>query len=69
MPKKFFSILFYSGVIVVCILFLPSLIMPKNIVIFGGKLLGYWSKFCLKFFLSVEIKIIGEENILNKENL
>ena len=67
MPKKFFSILFYSGVIIVCILFLPSLIMPKNIVIFGGKLLGYWSKFCLKFFLSVGIKIIGEENILNKE--
>ena len=67
MNKKIFSIVFYSGVILVCIIFLPSLIMPKNIVIFGGKLLGYWSKFCLKFFLSAKIEIIGKENILNNE--
>ena len=65
--KKIFSIVFYSGVILVCIIFLPSLIMPKSIVIFGGKILGYWSKFCLKFFLSTKINIIGKENILNNE--
>ena len=67
MSKKIFSIIFYSGVILVCILFLPSLIMPKNITIFGGKILGYWSKFCLKFFLSAEIIITGKENLLNSE--
>ena len=67
MNKKIFLIIFYSGVILVCIIFLPSLIMPKNIVIFGGKLLGYWSKFCLKFFLSAKIEIIGKENILYNE--
>ena len=67
MSKKIFSIIFYSGVILVCILFLPSLIMPKNITIFGGKILGHWSKFCLKFFLSAEIIITGKENLLNSE--
>ena len=68
MSKKFFLIIFYSGVILVCILFLPSLIMPKNVTIFGGKLLGYWSYFCLRFLLSTKIVITGEENILKNEN-
>ena len=68
MSKKLFSIIFYSCVILVCILFLPSLIMPKNITIFGGKLLGHWSRFCLKFFLSTDIIVKGKENILNNEN-
>ena len=67
MTKKLFSIFFYSGVILVCIVFLPSLLMPKSIAIFGGKILGHWSKFCLKLFLSTKIEIIGEENILNSE--
>ena len=67
MTKKLFSIFFYSGVILVCIIFLPSLFMPKNIAIFGGKILGHWSKFCLKLFLSTKIEIIGKENILNSE--
>ena len=67
MSKKTFSIIFYSGVVFVCIIFLPSLIMPKSISIFGGKLLGHWSRFCVKFFLSTEIKIVGKENISSKE--
>ena len=67
MTKKLFSIFFYSGVILVCIVFLPSLFMPKNIAIFGGKILGHWSKFCLKLFLSTKIEIIGKENIFNSE--
>ena len=67
MSKTSFSIIFYSGVILVLIIFLPSLMMPKSISIFGGKILGYWSKFCVKFFLSAKVKIIGEENILSND--
>ena len=67
MSKTLFSIIFYSGVILVLVIFLPSLIMPRSISIFGGKILGYWSEFCVKFFLSANIKIIGEENILDNE--
>ena len=67
MSKTLFSTIFYIGVAFVCLMFLPSLIMPKGISIFGGKILGYWSKFCVKFFLSTNINIIGKENILNDE--
>ncbi len=58
-----FSIFFFSGIFFISIIFLPSLLMPKKVVIFGGKLMGYWSGFCLKFFLSTKITIKGKENI------
>ena len=48
--KILFLIFFYFGVICVCLFFLPSLILNKKIVILGGKLLGWWSKFCIEFF-------------------
>ncbi len=67
MSKISFSIIFYSGVALVCIIFLPSLIMPKSVSIYGGRLLGYWSKFCVKFLLTTNIKIIGKENIINEK--
>ena len=62
--SKLFTIFFFGGVIIISILFLPSLILPQNIVLFGGKLFGYWSSFCLKIFLNTKIKIKGKENII-----
>ena len=62
-----FSIFFFSGIILVCIIFLPSLFLPKNIVIFGGKIMGHWSAICLRFFLSTKIIIKGKENIIKNE--
>ena len=38
--------------------------MPQRIVLFGGKLMGYWSAICLKLFLSTKIIIKGKENII-----
>ena len=58
-----FSIFFFTGIVFISIVFLPSLLMPKKIVIIGGKFMGYWSSFCLKFFLSTKINIKGKENI------
>ena len=60
-----FSFFFFTGIIVISILFLPSLMFPQKIVLFGGKLFGYWSSFCLKFFLNTKINIKGKENIIN----
>ncbi len=40
------------------------MILPKNIVLIGGKLMGYWASFCLRLILSVKIKILGKENII-----
>ena len=62
-----FSIFFYLGIILISIIFLPSLLLPKKIVLFGGKLMGYWTGICLKIFLSTKIIIKGKENLINKE--
>ena len=35
----------------VCVFFLPALILPQKITLYGGKILGFWSKFCLEIFL------------------
>jgi len=58
-----FTIFFFIGIIFISIIFLPSLLMPKSTVIYGGKLMGHWSSFCLKVFLSTKITIKGTENI------
>ena len=62
-----FLFFFFSGIIIISILFIPSLILPQKIVLFGGKLFGYWSIFCLKLFLNTKIEVKGRENILSKE--
>ena len=62
-----FLIFFFLGIILICIIFLPSLLLPQNIVLFGGKIMGYWSGICLRFFLSTKIIIKGKENIIKNE--
>ena len=59
-----FTIFFFIGIIVISLIFIPSFVFPRNIVLFGGKLMGYWTSFCLKFFLSTKIIIKGKENII-----
>ena len=65
--RTLFLFFFYFGVIFVCILFLPALILPKKITLYGGRILGFWSKFCLELFLSTKIVIKGKEKILKNE--
>ena len=65
MRNILFKSIFFSGLILICIIFLPSLLLPKKITLFGGKLFGYWSSFCLKIFYSTSIVIKGQENIIN----
>tara|TARA_B100000902_G_C26978057_1_gene748826 strand:+ start:66 stop:767 length:702 start_codon:yes stop_codon:yes gene_type:complete len=62
-----FSIFFFVGIIFISLIFLPSLFLPQKIVLFGGKLMGYWTSFCLKFFLSTKIEIKGSENLIHNE--
>jgi len=68
MIRKFlFLFFFFIGIIVISILFLPTLLMPPKIVLFGGKLMGYWTGICLRIFLSTKIIIKGKENIIKNE--
>ena len=62
-----FSIFFFGGIIFISIIFLPSLFLPQKIVMFGGKLMGKWAAFCLKFLLSTKIIIKGKENIIKNK--
>ena len=62
-----FSLFFFTGIIFISIIFLPAIFLPKNIVLFGGKLMGYWTSFCLQIFLSTKIIIKGKENIIKNQ--
>ena len=62
-----FSIFFFLGIIFISLFFLPSLLMPRSVVLFGGRLMGYWTSFCLKIFLSTKILIKGKENIISNK--
>jgi len=62
-----FSLSFFSGIIFISIIFLPSLLLPQKITLLGGKLMGYWSQYCLKIILSTNIIIKGKDNIIKDE--
>ena len=65
--SSLFSILFFTGIIFISLIFLPAFFLPRKVVLIGGKLMGYWTSFCLKLVLSVKISIKGKENIVNNE--
>ena len=58
-----FSVFFFSGIAIISIIFLPSFFFPQKVVLIGGKLMGHWTGFCLKFFLNTNIEVKGRENI------
>ena len=60
-----FFLFFYLGIISISILFIPTLLLPKKSVHFGGCLMGIWTGICLKLFLNVNITVKGLENIPN----
>ena len=62
-----FSIFFFVGIILICIIFIPAFFLPQKIVLIGGKLMGYWASFCLKFFLSTKLVVKGRANIINNK--
>ena len=62
-----FSIIFFSGIILISIIFLPTLLLPSIFVLMGGKIMGHWTAFCLKTIMSVEIEVLGKENIIKED--
>ena len=65
--NSLFSTFFFVGITIISIIFLPALFLPRKITLFGGKLMGHWTKFCLRVFLSVKIIIKGKENIITNQ--
>ena len=62
-----FSLFFFFGIILISLLFIPSFFLPQKIVLFGGKIMGYWTAICLRIFLSTKIIIKGKENIIQNK--
>jgi len=62
-----FTFFFFTGIIFISLIFLPGIFLPRKIVLFGGKIMGYWASFCLQIFLSTKIIIKGAENILKNK--
>ena len=62
-----FSIIFFTGIIIISLIFLPAIFLPKKIVLYGGKIMGYWTSFCLQVLLSTKIIVKGQENIIKNE--
>ena len=62
-----FSLFFFLGIIFISLIFIPAFFLPQKVVLFGGKLMGYWSVFCLKIFLSTKVVVKGKENIVTNK--
>ena len=62
-----FSTCFFSGILIISLIFLPSFFFPQKIALFGGKMMGYWTGICLRFFLDIKIEVKGKENIIKSE--
>ena len=62
-----FSFFFFTGIITISLIFLPALFLPQKIIFYGGKVMGHWTGFCLKLFLTTKIVIKGKENIIQNE--
>ena len=62
-----FSTFFFSGILIISLIFLPSFFFPQKIVLFGGKIMGHWAGICLRLFLNTKIEIKGRENIIKSK--
>ena len=68
MIKNFiFSVIFFTGIIFISLIFLPTFFLPQKFVLFGGRIIGNWTGFCVKYFLSTKIIIKGTENIIKNK--
>ena len=62
-----FNIFFYSGIVFVFLIAIPTLLMPPKFTLFFGKILGHYTVFLVKFFLSTQVEFKGIENIPKTE--
>tara|TARA_B110001452_G_scaffold52466_1_gene39961 strand:- start:707 stop:1408 length:702 start_codon:yes stop_codon:yes gene_type:complete len=62
-----FSLFFFVGIFLISVIFIPAFFLPQKVVLFGGKIMGYWASFCLQSFLSTKIIVKGEDNIIKNK--
>ena len=62
-----FNTFFFTGIVIISVIFVPAFFLPQKITLIGGKIMGYWASFCLKFFLLTKLVVKGRENIINNK--
>jgi|TARA_B100000780_G_scaffold24189_1_gene15409 1-acyl-sn-glycerol-3-phosphate acyltransferase len=63
----FFNIFLYSGIILVFILAIPTLILPAKFTLYCGKFLAYYIILILRLFLNTRVIFHGLENLKKVE--
>tara|TARA_Y100000590_G_scaffold336379_1_gene383047 strand:- start:406 stop:1113 length:708 start_codon:yes stop_codon:yes gene_type:complete len=58
-----FNFFLYTGIVVVFLIALPSLLLPPKITLLFGKFLGHYVVFIVKIFLNTKVEFKGIENI------
>ena len=62
-----FNLFLYTGIIVVFLIALPSLLLPSKITLLFGKFLGHYVIFIVRFLLNTKVEIKGINNITKTE--
>jgi len=62
-----FNIFFYSGIVFIFLIAIPSLLLPTKLTLLFGKLLGHYVIFVVRFFLKTKVEIVGLANIPKTE--
>ena len=62
-----FNLFFYTVIVSVFFIALPTLFMPTKFTLFFGKLLGHYVIFLVRFFLNTKVEIKGVNNIPKSE--
>ena len=62
-----FNFFLYTGIIIVFLIALPTLLLPTKFTLLFGKFLGHYVIFIVRFFLNTQVKIKGIHNIPKDE--
>jgi 1-acyl-sn-glycerol-3-phosphate acyltransferase len=65
--SSFFNFFLYTGIILVFILAIPTLILPAKITLYFGKFLAYYIILILRIFLNTKVIFHGLENLKKVE--
>ena len=58
-----FNLFLYTGIILVFLIAIPTLLMPPKFALLFGKFLGYYVVFIVRFLLNTKVEFKGTENI------
>ena len=58
-----FNLFLYTGIVLVFLIAIPTLLMPPKFTLFFGKFLGHYVVFIVRFFLNTKVEFKGTENI------